>query len=343
MQADVPNLTYAWDQVDSGGSLYPQNGTSASYNDAGDPATSTRPIFRPFSPSSSPARTFPLLTYIRNNANDPPDLSGSFQTAEELPRIGRSINFRVTIRDNRAGGGGVNEDSVLLTVSGTSGPFLVTAPNTAVTWAGGTTPTVTWSVNNTNAAPVSCVNVKISLSTDGGLTFPITLLASTPNDGSQAVTVPAISSTTARIKVEAVGNIFFDMSDTNFTITPSCPAITPNPVTLPGGTVNSSYNQAIAAAGGTAPYSYGLNSGALPNGLTLSAAGVISGTPTEGGSFDVTVKATDANLCSGTRAYTLTVACQTITLTPISLAAGTVGVSYSQGHHCDGRHTRVYF
>src|SRR5262249_38120400 len=84
---DVPNLTYAWDQVDSGGSLYPQNGTSASYNDAADPATSTRPIFRPFSPSTSPSRTFPSLTYIRNNANDPPDLSGSLQTAEELPRI----------------------------------------------------------------------------------------------------------------------------------------------------------------------------------------------------------------------------------------------------------------
>src|SRR6185295_4174755 len=107
------------------------------------------PIFRPFSPSSSPSRTFPSLTYIRNNANDPPDLSGGLQTAEELPRIGRSLNFRVMIRDNRAGGGGVNEDSLLLTVSGTSGPFLVTAPNTAVTWTGGTTPTVTWSVNNT--------------------------------------------------------------------------------------------------------------------------------------------------------------------------------------------------
>ncbi|HSO75725.1 MAG TPA: M12 family metallo-peptidase, partial [Blastocatellia bacterium] len=113
--ADLPNLTYTWDQIDSGGSLYPQNGTSASYNDAADPATSTRPIFRPFPVSSSPARTLPSLTYIRNNANDPPDLAAGFQTAEELPRIGRSVNFRVVIRDNRASGGGVNEDSVLLT------------------------------------------------------------------------------------------------------------------------------------------------------------------------------------------------------------------------------------
>ena len=333
---DIANLTYAWDQVDSGGSLYPQNGTSASYNDAADAATSTRPIFRPFSPSSSPSRTFPSLTYIRNNANDPPDLSGGLQTAEELPRIGRSLNFRVMIRDNRAGGGGVNEDSLLLTVSGTSGPFLVTAPNTAVTWTGGTTPTVTWSVNNTNLAPVNCANVKISLSTDGGLTFPTTLLASTPNDGSEAVTVPGISSSTARIKVEAVGNIFFDMSDTNFTINGSCPTITLSPTTLPIGTVNSSYSQSVTASGGTAPYTYNLSAGALPNDLTLSAAGVISGTPTQAGSFNITVRATDAALCTGTRAYTLTINCQAITLSPGSLPTGTVGTSYSQSLTASG-------
>ncbi|MEK6301747.1 MAG: C25 family cysteine peptidase [Acidobacteriota bacterium] len=328
--ADLPNLTYAWDQVDSGGSAYPQNGTSASYNDAADPATSTRPIFRPFSPSASNSRTFPSLTYIRNNLNDPPDVVSGLQTAEELPRIGRSLNFRVTIRDNRASGGGVNEDSVLLTVSGTSGPFLVTAPNTAVTWTGGTTPAVTWSVNNTNAAPVSCANVKISLSTDSGSTFPNTLLASTPNDGSEPITVPGISSTTARIKVEAVGNIFFDMSDTNFTINGSCPAITLSPTTIADGTVNSSYSQTITASGGTAAYTYSLSVGALPNGLTLSSAGVISGTPTQGGSFNMTVKATDASLCTGTRAYILTINCQAITLTPASLAAGSMGTSYSQ-------------
>ncbi len=328
---DVPNLTYAWDQIDSGGTLYPQNGTSASYNDAADPGTSRRPIFRPLSISTSPSRTFPSLTYIRNNANDPPDLAGGFQTAEELPRIGRSLNYRVTIRDNRAGSGGVNEDSVLLTVNGASGPFLVTAPNTAVTWPGGTMQTVTWSVNNTNVAPVNCANVKITLSTDGGLTFPTTLLASTANDGSETLIVPSgISTTAARIKVEAVGNIFFDISNTNFTMTSSCPAITVTPATLASGAVNASYNQALGATGGAAPYTFGLTTGALPSGLTLSSAGVLSGIPTQAGMFNFTIEATDANLCVGTRAYTLTINCQPITLAPSTLPTGTVGASYSQ-------------
>jgi len=221
--ADLPNLTYTWDQIDAGGSLNPQNGTSASYNDASDSAMSTRPIFRPFPATSSPARTFPSLTYILNNANDPPDTVGGFQTAEELPRIGRTVNFRVTVRDNRAGFGGVNEDTVTLTVDNNSGPFLVTAPNAAVSFPGATTQTITWSVNNTNNAPIGVSNVRILLSTDGGNTFPIALAASTANDGTEAVTIPNMPTTTARVKVEAVGNIFFDVSNANFAITPGSP------------------------------------------------------------------------------------------------------------------------
>jgi hypothetical protein len=100
-----------------------------------------------------------------------------------------------------------------------SGPFVVTAPNTAVTVASGSQLNVTWNVANTTAAPVSAANVKISLSTDGGNTFPTVLAASVPNNGSANVTVPNLPTTTARIKVEAVGNIFFDISDANFTIT----------------------------------------------------------------------------------------------------------------------------
>ncbi|HEX9001542.1 MAG TPA: putative Ig domain-containing protein [Blastocatellia bacterium] len=212
---DTANLLYTWEQLDAGGALY----SNPPYNDSGDFIFSTRPIFRPFSPSSLPSRTFPSLTYILNNANNPPDVVGGLQTAEELPQVQRQLNFRVTARDQR---GGVNDDPVLLTVDPGSGPFAVTTPNTAITWMGGAQQSVTWNVNGTSAAPVSCANVKITLSTDGGQTFPITLIGSTPNDGSETVTVPiGIFSTGARVKVEAIGNIFFDISDASFTVSPS--------------------------------------------------------------------------------------------------------------------------
>ena len=106
----------------------------------------------------------------------------------------------------------------MVNVDAVSGPFNVTAPNTAVTWAGNSTQTVTWNVAGTTAAPVSAANVKISFSTDGGLTFPTTILASTPNDGTQTITVPNVTTTMGRIKVEGEDNIFFDMSNANFKV-----------------------------------------------------------------------------------------------------------------------------
>ncbi|MEY2490715.1 MAG: hypothetical protein QOC70_2657, partial [Verrucomicrobiota bacterium] len=209
---DVPNLTYDWEQNDAGGMAF----GNPPYPDAGDPPTTTRPIFRAFPPTADGSRTFPRLTYILNNANVPPPVVGGLQTAENLPNVTRTVNFRCTIRDQR---GGVNDASVVLSVDGGSGPFAVSAPNAALTWQANTMQTVTWNVANTAAAPVSVANVKISLSTDGGLTFPTTILATTPNDGTEQITVPNVATTQARIKVEAVGNIFFDINDVNFTIT----------------------------------------------------------------------------------------------------------------------------
>ncbi|HSO75908.1 MAG TPA: putative Ig domain-containing protein, partial [Blastocatellia bacterium] len=118
--------------------------------------------------------------------------------------------------------------------------------------------------------------------------------------------------------------------NTNFTMTSSCPAITVTPATVASGTVNNAYNQSFGATGGTSPYTFSLSAGSLPNGLTLSPAGGLSGTPTQAGNFNITIMATDANLCVGTRAYTLTINCQPITLAPAGLPTGTVGGNYSQ-------------
>jgi len=229
---DNSNLTYSWEQYQAGGDLYP----NPSFSDAGDPVTTTRPIFRSFRPTTNQSRIFPSLEYILNNANVPPDVIQivlpnvlppmiTARPAESLPQVSRTLPFRVIVRDNV---GGVNDATTTLTVDGNSGPFRVTAPNTGAILAGGSNQAVTWDVANTNNAPVNTANVKITLSTDGGQTFPTVLAASVPNNGTANVTIPTgVASTTARIKVESVGNIFFDISDANFTITlgGTCPLI----------------------------------------------------------------------------------------------------------------------
>ncbi|MDQ3022554.1 MAG: M12 family metallo-peptidase [Bacteroidota bacterium] len=197
---DVENpnsLTYCWEEFDLG--------------PAGSPnaPTGNAPIFRSFKPDTVPTRVFPKLTDIINNT----------QTfGELLPTYTRSLSFRFTVRDNNAGAGGVNYESMQFNVTASSGPFIVTQPNTNVIWNSNVAQTVTWNVANTNAAPVNCQFVNIKLSTDGGYSYPNTLASNTANDGSAVVTLPSISSTIARIKIEAVGNVFFDISNTNFTI-----------------------------------------------------------------------------------------------------------------------------
>ncbi|HNC44747.1 MAG TPA: putative Ig domain-containing protein, partial [Acidobacteriota bacterium] len=112
-----------------------------------------------------------------------------------------------------------------------------------------------------------------------------------------------------------------------------CPAISISPTTLPNGTVGTVYNQTISATGGQSPYTFSVTSGSLPTGLSLSSAGAITGTPTVPNSFSFTVRATDANQCSSSRTYTLTidaVPCPTITISPSTLPNAAVGTNYNQ-------------
>ena len=127
----------------------------------------------------------------------------------------RVMHFRLTARDQDPNGGGIARDDVALTVDPSAGPFLVTSQAGAGTVAGGSSVPVTWAVNNTQKlAP----NVKISLSTDNGATFGTVLAESTPNDGSETLAMPNVDASAVRIKVEAVGNYFFDVNDAAFTL-----------------------------------------------------------------------------------------------------------------------------
>jgi hypothetical protein len=135
------------------------------------------------------------------------------------------MNFRVTVRDNQTPTGAVQTADTTVTTTG-NGPFEVTSPNGGESWGENTSQTVTWTVESTDLPPISVANVRITMSLDAGLTYPITLLASTPNDGSESVTLPPCNLTmTARIRVEAIGNIFFDISDADFSIVDLTPPV----------------------------------------------------------------------------------------------------------------------
>lgn len=263
--ADGDPLTYCWEQND--------NSTTTGTGSVASTTKTTGPNWLSFSPTTSGTRLFPKLSTILSGLNVSGPLPGGDAGAntEALSSVSRTLNFRLTVRDNHtyssaspvAVGQTAFTDAVV-TVTNTSGPFQVTSPNTNVTWSAGGSATVTWSVNGTNTGSVNCTAVNILLSTNGGNTFPTVLAASTANDGSEVVTVPSTPGTTNRIKVEAVGNIFFDISNTNFTIgiPPACgdpigltaSSITQTSATVSWGAVGNATSYAVdykAASSGT--------------------------------------------------------------------------------------------
>jgi hypothetical protein len=202
---DGDTVTYDWQERDLGAArllTQADNGSS--------------PILRDWIPTTSASRTVPRLSNLLNNTLAP---------GEIIPGVARaSFKWRVIARDNKAGGGGVSSSDVTLSVVNTGSAFSVTSPNTAVSWFATQTQNVTWNVAGTTANGINTANVNILLSVDGGNTYTFVLASGTANDGSQAITVPTgIDTSTARVKVEAVGNIFFDISNANFAIASSPP------------------------------------------------------------------------------------------------------------------------
>lgn len=197
-------LSYCWEQVDDATTV----GAAASYPSG----TKTNGAnFRSFMPKNNGTRYFPRLEdHVANG------VAGN--QWEIIPTINRTLNFRMTVRDNRPGGGNNESANTAVTFTTSAGPFLVTSQNTTgISYTQGSTQTVTWSVNNTTSLAGSA-NVNIKLSTDGGLTYPITLAANTPNDGTQTVTIPNVSAPYCRILVEPTANDYYAINTNDFAI-----------------------------------------------------------------------------------------------------------------------------
>jgi cysteine-rich repeat protein len=191
-------LTYSWEQLDLG--------------NAGPPNTDNgnRPIFRSFPPHATPVRYLPRMADI---------LANSSTLGESMPTTDRPLTFRLTVRDNAAGGGGVDYATVVHQVTTSAGPFVVTSQNTPVTWPGGSAQIISWDVANTTAEPVNCANVDIIFSESEFADFSgITLVTGTPNDGSETITAPLEASSGGRVMVMCQSNIFFDVNDAAITV-----------------------------------------------------------------------------------------------------------------------------
>ncbi|RCL63290.1 MAG: propanediol utilization protein [Bacteroidetes bacterium] len=276
-------LTYCWEQMDNQtGFTMPPSG-----------ASTEGPMFRSLDPSTSPTRFFPnLQDLIADNVSD----------WEVLPSVSRSMDFRVTVRDNASGGGCNDHDDLVVDVDGNSGPFLVLNPNNSgITWDASTVQNITWDVANTSSSPVSCGSVDILLSLDGGQTFSV-IAGNVPNDGSESITVPNTPSSNALIMVQCANGTFFDVSDNTFVI---------NGITNDFTVTSPNANQSVCAGGSTTfpidvtafgtfadPVSLSVSGGGLGTSASLSANNV---TPTA--SLTLTVTTTGAS--SGTNTFTI--------------------------------------
>ena len=193
---DQDPLSYTWEQIDLGTESF----SVASMVDDG-----SRPLFRFVAPTALPERTLPSLPSL---------LSNTLAKGEAWPATNRELNFRLTARDGK---GGVASDDMKIQVVNTGSAFRLTSPLVTPLGAGANQ-TIGWDVAGTNATPINCSKVDLSLTRDEGVSW--TLLASgQPNSGSASVTIPAGNDGTARLKVACSDNLFFAISPLKLSVT----------------------------------------------------------------------------------------------------------------------------
>ena len=249
--ANTP-LYFCWEPIDVGAGVLRTNF---------GPELATGPMARSLPPTPTTVRVIPNMNRVvageltktnPANVNTYPTTNDDWETVSTKAR---TLKWGVTVRDRSntsvLANGQINQDSLTISVVGTAGPFAVTSQaSNGIIYNGGDSVTVSWDVANTNIAPINTANVNIVLSTDGGYTYPTTLVSNTSNDGSQSFSMPnGINSTTARVKVEPVGNIYFAINSRNFEVRSSnTPPVTAadNILVFEGGTATTLSNGATS-------------------------------------------------------------------------------------------------
>ncbi len=255
----------------------------------------------------------------------------------------------VTVSGISVSAGGVVTANVIASCAATTASFTLTVTDNvsevstatlSVTVTANTAPTLSYNSNPSVTAGGAIMINPLTGPSDNGSVNTIVVQSQGTYTGTISVNLAGVVSIsnaapagTHTITIRATDNCG-TTTDAAFSLTVICPAITVNPFTLPAGTTGAAYSQSLTATGGTAPYTFNVSAGTLPNGLTLSSGGALTGTPTVAGTFNFTAQATDTIGCQGTRSYSLTInpSCPTITVNPSNptLPPGQAAQPYSQ-------------
>lgn len=206
LSSDPRYLTTSFDQVDvfgAGGAGSLPNGMST-----------WGPLFKTKAPTKMNERYFPSLESLAANPSS---------EWEVLSKVARTIHFKAVVRNNNSSELSSTTKNIKVIVKNCES-FEFTNLKTASNLVANGTNTVTlqWST----AQPcIPASHVRIKFSTDGGLTYPYTLIEHTPNDGSETIIVPNLTTCNGRFMIEAKGQIYFNINEGTISITnPTCEA-----------------------------------------------------------------------------------------------------------------------
>ncbi|WP_241279383.1 reprolysin-like metallopeptidase [Chryseobacterium cucumeris] len=198
IDAENDPVNYTWEQNDSTDEFSTISGDSGwGYNPKGA-------LSRSVPGTANGRRYFPKLASVMNG------ILTDKQAWETVSYIPRTLNYAVTVRDQNAQRPMVSSSTTTVTV-GNDGPFKFNGLTASSVLYNDAVNTIYWDVANTNAAPYNTASVKIDYTTDNGTTWT-NLVAATPNTGSYSAQMPGNINGAIKLRVSAVGNIFYAVS-----------------------------------------------------------------------------------------------------------------------------------
>ena len=256
-------------------------------------------------------------------------LASSTGTISGVPTTSGVASFTATVVDSSSpvqaasATAAVVVSPILLTITSSAlPPVAVGTPYSQTLHAtGGATP-YTWSI------PSGSLPAGLTLSPSTG-----TITGTPTTSGTSTFTATVTDSSNPAQVTSATTSVVVTPASS---IAPSALSITTS--SLPSVAVGATYSQTLQATGGTAPYSWSVASGQLPAGLSLSSAGVISGTPTSSGTSSFTISVTDSSSPTQTQSAGMSIATTSnaLTITSATLAPATSGTAYSQAVTANG-------